>query len=110
MKIFKDAKEWQVGFLQASGIVLYVMILAYVIPEFVGSRVNSGEVPEVLAGMIFLLIFSVSALICGIVVFAYPTFLALSKKLKEAIRIVLWTALFLASLLILLVWSILAFA
>ncbi len=51
-----------------------------------------GKVPNFFGPVAFLLLFSFSALICGLIVFYKPYLLFFSKRQKEAIDLVVYTA------------------
>ena len=79
----------KLGFLQALGVTLYcalVGVLFWLGPK-ISPKVNSYFGP-----VMFLLLFSVSALICGLIVFYTPYKLFFEGKKKEAVDTVLFTA------------------
>jgi len=82
----------KLGFLQALGVTVYcslVGILFWQGPQ-VFQKPNQYFFP-----VMFLLLFSVSALVCGLLVFYKPYKLFFSGKKKEAIDVVIATSLWL---------------
>lgn len=98
MTLFKkptSIKNWLVGLLQASGVFLYIVFIAYFMTQT--SAVFTGKTgSQTVMGTIMLLIFSVSALVCGLIALGHPIKVGLDKRLKEAVDMVLWTIAFLA--------------
>ncbi|MGD8744679.1 MAG: hypothetical protein PVJ52_03735 [Candidatus Woesebacteria bacterium] len=90
----KKLPEWQVGFIQALAISAYVGSVSYFMNNVSKFFIGKQNQPIVI-GTIMMLIFSVSALICGLLSLAYPVQLALKGKTQKALRIIAWTALFL---------------
>lgn len=76
------------GFLQAGGVALYCALAGII---FWKGNDIFGRVPNYFGPVAFLLLFSLSALICGILVFYYPYLLFFDGKKKEAIDLVLFT-------------------
>ena len=84
-----------IGFLQAAGLTLYVAgfaIFATHIQEWARAR---GVASPTLGITIFLLAFVISALISGSLLLGYPLVLFFGGKKAEALKIVLWSALWL---------------
>jgi len=81
-----------IGLLQALGIVVYCGLIA-------GLLLLLGKTDVTPAGflgatlMLILLVFS--AAITGSIVFSYPAYLALNKKIKEALSLLAYTLLYL---------------
>lgn len=90
------------GIIQAAGITLYVsafgISLKY-IQQWLAD--HHAQQHPVLSIILFLLTFIVSALICGSIVFTKPLLLFFDGKRTEALKIVLWTLLWLISFLVL---------
>ncbi len=83
--------------MQALGVALYVTFFVLAIQSVSPAGVNLGPV----TGPIFaLLAFSASALICGSIVFMHPVLLFFADRKKEAVDIVIWTAVWLFSILL----------
>jgi hypothetical protein len=76
------------GFVQAFGITLYCSLVGAFIWN--GNAVF-GKVPNYIGPVLFLLLFSVSALICALIVFYQPYRLFFDGKKKDAIDLVLAT-------------------
>lgn len=80
-----------IGLIQALGIAIYCGIIAgffQLANEFLNGK--PGMVGSVL--MLTLLVFS--AAITGLIVFGYPTYLAINKEIKKALQTLLYTLLF----------------
>lgn len=91
-----------VAFIQALGVVAYCSLISLI---FWQGQNWFGHVPNFLGPLLMLTILSTSALVCGLLVFAYPVKLYLqTKKPSQPIKLVLLTAawLVLFSLLIIL--------
>ena len=80
------------GFLQAAGVALYCSLIGFVMFNIADN--NGGQV-SFLFPVSVLLLFSVSALICGLMVFYKPYLLFFENKKKEAIDLVLHTTMWL---------------
>lgn len=86
------------GFFQALGVVLYCSLLGV----FFWQASNIFPEPNLPFGpILFLLLFSTSALICGLIVFYKPYKLFFEGKKKEAVSTVLFTSAWLFCFLIL---------
>lgn len=82
-----------IGLFQALGVLAYILLFTFAVQTVV----DSGFEPSPPMGMIFgLLAFSVSALICGLIVFLYPAQLFFGEHKAQAVKIVIWTAVWLA--------------
>ena len=75
-----------IGFLQALGVVIYCGLISLL---FNGNFQPAS--PAILTSVVVLLIFVFSAAITGLLVFGYPTYLALQKKFKAALTILGYT-------------------
>jgi hypothetical protein len=82
----------KIGFLQALGVTAYCSALGLF---FWGAEKVFPKVDNFFAPVLFLLLFSVSALVCGLIVFKKPYDLFFAGKKKEAVGIVVNTALWL---------------
>ena len=87
----KKIKPEIMGLLQSLGVLLYCVLLSgfFRLMEGVMPR-QPGILTWVL--MLFLLVFS--AAITGLLVFGYPVYLALNKKVKEALKVLGYTFLY----------------
>ena len=86
--------EWKVGLVQALAISAYVTSIAVLMNRVSLYFVGRPQQP-VAMGVTFLLIFAVSALVCGLLSLSHPVKLALDKKVQEALEVAAWTAIFL---------------
>lgn len=96
MKSYKQIAAY--GLAQALGVVLYIGFVAFVMTNF---NKLFGIVPDVLGMVTFLLMFSTSALVCGVIVFYKPYKLFFEDK-KSAVQLVLYTGAWLSVLFLLL--------
>jgi hypothetical protein len=93
MKKLENFSLGFIAFLQALGLTAYCSLIAVF---FWQANQWFGRVPTYLAPLLFLTLFTTSALICAIMVLGYPAILLLSKKqTAQAIKLVLGTALWL---------------
>jgi hypothetical protein len=78
-----------VSFIQALGIFFYISLIAILFQN--GERLFGG-MPSFLGFILFLTLFSVSALICAIICLSYPFYLAWEKKeTKKALSVIFYT-------------------
>lgn len=82
----------RLGFLQAGGVSLYCSLVGFLMWN---ADKMFGNKPNYFGPVAFLLLFSTSALICALLVFYQPYQLFFANKKKEALDLVLFTALFL---------------
>ncbi len=79
-----------IAFLQAAGLIAYCSLVAVLFWQ--GNRLF-GKVPNYLGPMLFLVLFSTSALICAIITLYYPFVLFWQKKQTDkALRLIVYTA------------------
>ncbi len=90
-------KSWKIGAAEAAGVALYIAAFAFLAEKFRFFAGDTDPAPMV-AMAIFLLAFSTSALICGIIVFGYPFSLFMEGKKREAAGVIIWSAVFLAAI------------
>lgn len=84
------------AFLQALGILSYISLIATFFWQGQNWFGNKPD-PKFLAPLLMLSLLSTSAMICGLIVFAYPVKLYLkTKKFEPAFKIVFMTAVWLA--------------
>ena len=83
----------QKGLLQAGGVAAYIFLVSLAIRY--GEEIF-GQMENITGPAAFLTLFSVSALICGLLVFYHPYQLLFSGKKKEAADLVLLTTAYLA--------------
>lgn len=87
-----------IGFFQALGLVGYCSLIALFI-----SQANKwfGKAPNYFGPLLFLMLFTTSALISALIVGAYPFILYFNKRqTKQAIKLVFYTAGWLLALVI----------
>jgi len=82
-------KEIKLGFFQALGVSLYCGLIGTFMQN--GSRLF-GEKDNFMTPIFALTMFSVSVLICALIVFKKPYELFFDGKKKEAINVVIYTA------------------
>lgn len=82
-------KEVRQGLYQALGVAAYCSIIGYIMQN--GDKIF-GEMDNFLGPITFLIMLSVSVLVCGIIVFYKPYKLFFDGKKKEAGDVVLSTA------------------
>lgn len=81
---------WLLGFFQGFGVVFYCSLIALLM--FNGEKLV-GRVPSYFGPLLFLSLFSTSALICAIITLYQPFILFFVKKqTAPAIRLVVYTA------------------
>lgn len=85
-----------IGLLQAFGLALYVTIFAFAVQSFQMWLKGFGvQINPALSIIMFLLAFIISALACSAIAFGYPITLFFDSKKQEAMRVVLWTGIWL---------------
>ena len=82
-------KEFKLGLLQALGVTFYCSLVGLVMWK--GNEVF-GRVDSYLGPVTVLVMLSVSALVCGLLVFFKPYKLFFSDKKEEAVNVVVSTA------------------
>ena len=88
----------KLGFLQALGVAAYCLLIGLIFWQ--GNNIFP-KVSPYFGPVVFLLLFSTSAMICGLLVFYKPYLLFFAGKKKEAISVVVSTAISLFVFLIL---------
>ncbi len=90
------------GFLQALGVAVYCTLIGLL---FWNGSVLFGQMNQIVGPILMLILFSVSVLVCGLLVFYQPYRLFFDGKKKEAVDLVIlttaWLAVFLIAFLIL---------
>jgi len=86
-----------IGLLQAAGVTAYCALIGGFFWLMDKISLNPGFVGIFL----MLTLFVFSAVVCGLIVFGYPAYLALNKKIKEALSVLTYTLAY--SLLIILI-------
>jgi hypothetical protein len=77
-----------VGLVQALGVVLYVGLFAVLVGSLESKHIS---VPPFIGIAFFLIAFVFSAIVCGGLILAYPTVLALRGKVRRALKIIGWS-------------------
>jgi len=96
----KKLKPYLVGLFQALGISAYcaLVILFFQVME------NSGiETNQIVAGILMLIVLVFSAAISALIVFGRPIYLAINKKIKDAMHILAFTFLYLIAIIMIIV-------
>lgn len=92
-------KAIKLGLIQAIGVTVYCGLVGFVMNN--GERIF-GQMKSPIGPIAFLTMFAVSVLICGLLVFKKPYELFFDGKKKEAINVVVYTAVSLFSILLIL--------
>ncbi|MBU1019288.1 MAG: hypothetical protein ABII07_00180 [Patescibacteria group bacterium] len=79
------------AFLQTLGIATYCTLIGLFL--WYGENYFPST-PSVITAILMLFLLVISAAITGMLVFGYPTYLALNKKIKESIKVLAYTLLF----------------
>ncbi|EQB63152.1 MAG: hypothetical protein RBG1_1C00001G0731 [candidate division Zixibacteria bacterium RBG-1] len=88
-----------IAFFQALGLALYVGLFAFLAIHIVPWFENNPATHPALGIILFLLAFVISAVISGSIILGYPIFLFFEGKRKDALKIVLWSVVWLLLLL-----------
>lgn len=92
-------KEIKLGLIQAIGVTVYCGLVGFVM--YNGNDIF-GKMDSILGPITVLVMLSVSALICGLLVFKKPYELFFDGKKKEALNVVVYTAVSLFTILLIL--------
>ena len=84
------------GMIQAVGVALYVSLFAISV-QSVQRWLTEHHIQQhpILSIILFLLVFIISALVCGALIFIKPLLLFVDGKRAEALKIILWSLLWL---------------
>jgi branched-subunit amino acid permease len=82
-------KEIKLGLIQSIGVTIYCGLVGSVMQN--GSKIF-GEVDTFMTPIFILTLFCVSVLVCALIVFEKPYELFFDNKKKEAINVVIYTA------------------
>lgn len=82
-------KQFKTGLLQALGVTAYISIVSIVMNN---AEKIFGKMDNVIGPVTFLTMFATSALVCGLLVFKKPYELFFDGKKKEAVDVVMYTA------------------
>lgn len=97
--MLKKASAPFISFLQAIGLILYCGLVGMIMWK---GEDLFGKLNNILGPILFLSLFVLSALICALIALGYPLLIFWDKKnTKEALKIVFYTALWLASFILL---------
>jgi hypothetical protein len=91
-----------VGFLQALGVTIYCVLISGFFFLMEEMSAKPGYFGIVL--MLILLVFS--AAVTGMLVFGYPVYLAMNSRIKEAVRVLVYTLLYGLAITIILIFSV----
>lgn len=90
MKRVSNRSLKYMSFIQAFSLIFYIGVVAAIMTN---AERLFGKMPEYLGPVLFLTLFSTSALICGLITFYFPFILFWYKKQPEqAITLVFYTA------------------
>lgn len=89
-----------IGFLQALGVVVYVILITGIL-QLLGNTFIQPAAFFTSVAILSLLVFSVA--VVGSIVFAYPAYLALNKKIKEGLSVLGFTLLYCLAMIIIIV-------
>lgn len=96
---FMKTSPRTIGFIQAAGLTVYVSLFAILIQQAQTWFLLHGiQLSPMTSIVFFLLAFVISALICGSLILGYPILLFSSGKHREAMKIVLWSLLWLVAM------------
>ena len=99
MKI-KELKPYLVGLFQALGISIYC-VLVMLFFQIMGK--SNIEANQMVLGILMLILLVLSAAISGLIVFGLPVYLAINKKIKEALNILAYTFLYLIAIIMIII-------
>ena len=88
MSINATGSSLKIGFLQASGIIIYILLFATAI----SFTEDLPDPPIVLGIASFLTAFVFSAVFCGSMMLAYPATQALRGNIRTALETIAWSA------------------
>ncbi len=91
-KQMKNSKIFIFSLVNALGVFVYVMLVAWIMVN--GEKIF-GKMQNFWGPVTFLLLFVFSALVCGLLVFGRPVYLFLNNFKKEAVKMLLYTVVFL---------------
>lgn len=80
-----------IAFFQALGLVIYITLVSLLL---INGESWFGSL-EFIGPIVLLLIFSTSALICGLIVLGYPIALIFNRQRRQAFKLVIYTAIWL---------------
>ncbi len=92
-------KEFKLGLIQAIGVTIYCGLVGFVMNN---AEHVFGKMNNLIGPVTFLIMFTVSALICGLLVFYKPYKLFFANKKNEALNVVVYTAISLLTILFIL--------
>jgi len=96
----RELKPYLVGLLQALGISAYCALVVL----FFQTMENSSIKPnQMVVGALMLIVFVLSTAISALIVFGRPVYLAINKKIKEALNILAYTLLYLIAIIIIII-------
>lgn len=96
-KTLSAKPKYIIGLVQAVGVATYITLL---ITFFTGFAPRFEHDSMFLAPIIFLMVFVTSALICGSLMLAYPLWLTVQGRIKDAAEVVVWGIVWLLAILL----------
>jgi hypothetical protein len=108
---FKEMKKLSltaIAFLQAAGIIAYILLFAFTV-QYLGLHFASLQISPFLSMALFLTTFVFSASVCVTIFLGYPAYLFFEGRKRDAARLIIksigWLAIFLVLILALLPFS-----
>ena len=89
-----------IGFLQALGIILYAALVSGIFEILETTIVKA---PRFYGPVVILALLIFSAAVSGSIVFAYPAYLALNKKVKEGLSVLAYTLLYALGMIVIII-------
>lgn len=86
----KNSKLPLIGLLQALGVFSYCGLIGIF---FISMEKFGSKQPDFLMIAFMLFLFVISAAVTGSLVFGYPVYLLINKKIKEALQVLVYTLL-----------------
>jgi hypothetical protein len=96
----KNLKPYLIGLFQALGISVYCVLVVLFFQIMENNPIKSNKL---ITGLLILIILVFSVAICGLIVFGRPVYLAINKKIKEALNILTYTFLYLIAIIIIII-------
>lgn len=94
-KKIADASLFLLSFFQALGVSVYISLVSLI---FWRGNEWFGSVDSYLSPILVLILLVMSALICGVIVFAQPFLFWQAKRPKKALKLVVYTAAWLVTI------------
>ena len=94
-----------IGLLQALGVIIYCILISGLL-QFVGG--TTIQPPVFFTSVVILALLVFSAAVTGSIVFGYPAYLVLNKKIKQALSVLAFTLLYCLGIVIVIIILIVA--